>query len=130
MVGPCRCFTLNDDPSLSLAGLRQPQRCPMDAVLTATMTHRCRCPAATNSNHGPSLSSALGQLLHIPRNIGKVGGRGGQAQDRDRVRGFVDGRVCLLDQNSLQQKGTHGPEMLYLQQRRAIVGSRWPEGMA
>jgi hypothetical protein len=53
-----------DVPSLSLPGLGLPRRCPMDAVLTATLGHRCRCPAHRHRNAGPSMLFLAGQLLH------------------------------------------------------------------
>ncbi len=44
-----------DVPWLSLGGLRLQHRWRSDAVATATLGHRCRCPQAGNRNDGPSL---------------------------------------------------------------------------
>ncbi len=66
----CRC-----------AGLLLPHRCPMDAVLTATMGHRCGRRAAANSNRGPSLLRRPGQLRQMP-GIGPTGPRPGEVDQR------------------------------------------------
>ena len=63
-------------PSLSLPGLELPHRCPMDAVLTASLARRCRCQAAANSNHGPSLLLPSDQLHYMPEMSDKRGRAG------------------------------------------------------
>ncbi len=80
-------------PSLSLPGLRLPHRCRIDAVLTASMSHRCRCRATTNSNHGPSLLPRSYRYGKYPecRNRRGTGptraGAGGRGRGRGRGRG-------------------------------------------
>ncbi len=52
----------NDDPAMLFSGGARQQRCRIDAVVTASMRHRCGCPKMVRRNDGPSMRFIWSEL--------------------------------------------------------------------